>query len=121
MDNLVEIAARAHYESYFAGVIGCTEPPWKNLPDNDGYKARFMEAARAVLSALRAAGAIREWRPISEARTQSTYLVGNSAYSGWFAIAQLNALREWRVPDGQDQLPYPPTHFQPLPQPPEER
>lgn len=59
------------------------------------------------------------WRPVSEAIPQSTYLVGSSEYRGWFAVAGYSALREWRVADGQDRLPYKPTHFADLlPRPP---
>ena len=52
-----------------------------------------------------------DWRPVSEARRQEIYLVGNEDYRGWFVVAALNALGEWRVDRGQDLLPYPVTHI----------
>lgn len=45
--------AKAHYEAYFDGMIGCTEMPWKNLekyrPD---HKARLIAAMEAALDEI---------------------------------------------------------------------
>lgn len=48
--GLVEDCARAAYEHYFDGLIGCAELPWIELPES--HKDRLIAAHKAGLTAI---------------------------------------------------------------------
>lgn len=54
---MVEAAAKRHYESYFASLIGCCEPAWGELPED--HRLRLIDAMDAVLDAM-TTGEVRE-------------------------------------------------------------
>lgn len=51
MTTLRERAARAAYEAYFAGLIGCCEDAWDELPPE--HQERLMRAQDAAIAAIR--------------------------------------------------------------------
>lgn len=147
MTDLVEIAARA-LRDYEVAVY--TEGDGN--PDEICDIKLYEDEARVVLSALREAGAIREWRPIEEAPSKGkrVLICRPSRYNGKPVVETA-----WHIPqffeedssddqvfseedengnsylkagwyhdfDGEhfEAIDTEPTHFQPLPQPPEER
>lgn len=143
MTELVEIAARALRE--------------RDVNYKQGVAAYYEDMATAVLSALREAGAIREWRPIETepAPRKTNVLAGfwnaqgkwRTVKAAYYAAGELEASPEFEGGDydeEKDEYFCPPgwyepveaetgldyslhylaetiTHWQPLPQPPEER
>ena len=51
MTTLRETVARAAYETYFAGLIGCCEDAWDDLPLE--HQERLMRAQDAAIAAVR--------------------------------------------------------------------
>lgn len=51
MADMIEKAARAQYEHYMEGLIGCCEPSWSDLPDS--HKLRMVSSFAKGLEALR--------------------------------------------------------------------
>lgn len=59
------------------------------------------------------------WRPIESAPRQDEVLVCCAGLLGWWCVAWQTALGEWCKSGGLDSLTYDPTHWQPLPTPPD--
>lgn len=57
------------------------------------------------------------WRPIEDAPKDGTLVIGAWRYGGW-SYAVMRYWGGWTKPIGGDAI-YTPTHFMPLPQPPE--
>lgn len=51
MNMMIEKAAKAAYDNYFNGQIGCTEPSWADLPPD--YKDRLFHSIKAAIETLR--------------------------------------------------------------------
>lgn len=137
MTDLVEIAARAIAKIYWKRVS------WEDLTEET--RTLHRDFATGILSALREAGAIREWRPISEAKVDGREILGVNA-DGFIRVCSPKRFPrpiveggyvngeniEYRAGDTwhyfRDDVVIPghtwsmePTHFQHLPHPPEER
>lgn len=72
MTDLVEIVARALDSHPFEYMIA----------DGEKRRSKARQNAHAVLSALREAGAIREWRPIEELSDDDAYLFASEDPTG---------------------------------------
>ena len=51
MNKIIEKGAKAAYEKYNEGLIGCCEPSWDELPED--FKDRLRETTKAFIAAIR--------------------------------------------------------------------
>jgi hypothetical protein len=101
-DQLREKIARTHYELALKDVDG--RPNWDMLDFRDpldmGIRKRAFEFADAILSLIRAEGALVDWRPLSEADKSATILAISESHDGpltlnWFKYNGGEAWRDW--------------------------
>lgn len=114
MTDSIEAAAHAVFDEHCAR-LGLRRMPWHQMEDS--HKAEFIAYAKASLAAL-AVVPLPEWRPIETAPKDGVFVLitdGDVVQIGYYE----DHLMAWRSDAAQCRLWSDPTHWQPLPAPPE--